>query len=68
MYWAPVLAIINSREFRNLTEHVSTSHASILLPMIFVILCRIGILRETLSIDGNPFSHNPVLIETTVDS
>lgn len=32
VYLAPALAIMNSREFRNLTEHVSTFHGSIILP------------------------------------
>lgn len=34
VYLAPALAIINAREFRNLTEHVSANDESILLPDI----------------------------------
>ena len=34
VYLAPALAIMNSREFRNLTENVSAADDSILLPDI----------------------------------
>lgn len=34
VYLAPALAIMNSREFRNLTENVSAADDSILLPVI----------------------------------
>lgn len=45
VYLAPTLAIINAREFRNLTEHVSANDESILLPDI-VLSSHLKLLQE----------------------